>query len=460
MTQPPPHPLQRAADALVRVLPTKDHARRWYQAYIARLGPRAVVDTVNGGKAGWVHRREAGSELVLPGATAHWGVAQTGERLHEGPQIADGRQSIKLMYGEDGEVVERSLGTLFPGRLVELARVIANARDGFEASLAFVAGLDDERHGPGRMHYPVAAPGTPLYVWRTGLIGCRRALHDGRVGPDARFVVSDGLAGTAVGSGTTQEEALAAYHAAVARRFPRLDVEMHTAWDDYDDDGNLLRRGEIPPEFGGPAASSEATSHVLPLGPEEGEEWKAGGAGERPPSFLPPGDDPEGVRIDLGTFTLRGPKPDASPLPPRPECLPHVIVPLDPPNTSPAPGRWVRLLGEIGVTRHALRIDTPSGFLLVGEELLALMDLADVQAALAHLEDRNEEFESVLGPERQRFYRFRGSYYRWRTANAHRPEGLGFSHGGAGPRFEPGSLDGDQLQAMVYRHQRIPRPPD
>lgn len=456
MSRSPTTPLARATDRLAGVLATRDAARRWYEAYLVALGTRAVVDTCNGGKLAWVHRRAADRTGVLPLASVEWTAQRSPSRLLEGLVIRDGRQQISLLYDEEGRVAERSREERYPGRLVELGRVIGSAAEGLAASAAFVAGLGDEHHGPGRVHYPVAVPGGVLLAWRIGLMGCRRALHDGRVPDSARYLVADGLEGVAVGWGASREEAEAAYAALVARALPERRHTVETATDDYDDDGNLIARGELPPGFGDPAPPGEAASSVWPLEPEEGESWKGGRGSESGGDPLPPGGDPVTGRIDTGPMVLRGPSSDAPDPPRRAECVPHVLIQLDPVLDAPSPrGRWVRLLGETGVTRHALRIEERDGFLLVGSDILGLVDLARLRADLDALEARDPA--SIGRPEYERFTRFRARLLRWRPATADRPEGWASAAQVSGPRFDAGGLDGDVLQAMVYRHRRVRR---
>jgi len=452
----PETPLLRAFNRLAEVLDSKEAARRWYEQYVAALGVRAVVDTANQGAIAWVYRRATGSDDVLPLVAVHWTAAQVGPRLLRGIEIHDGQQRVSLLYDEGGRIGDRSLNDLFPGRLVELARVLKSAQNGIAESVAFVAELGDEQMGPGRVHYPVPVPGGVFGVWRVGLMGCRRALFDGRVGDAARFVVADGLEGRAVGSGPTREEALSAYAAAVARALPEQRRTVETITDDYDDEGNLIARGEIHPGFEEPGEAS-AASHVSEQPDEEGREaWRGESEPERP-SFTPDVDPITG-HIDLtgGPIFMRGPTSDAPPLPRRADCVPHVILPLEPSLTTPPPrGRWIRLLGESGVTRHVARIEERDGFLLVGADLLGLLDVKGLRAEL----DRTDAHEPELpgSEEFEPFVRYRARQYRWSPATPALPEGLAVAGGSSGPRFEAGGLDGDALQAMVYRHRRVRR---
>lgn len=466
MSAPAPQsPLERAFDRLAQVLSTKAVALRWFDRYVATLGPRAVVDTAEGGTNRWVYRRSAGSSDVVPMATVKWTACQIGPRLLWGIEIADGRQHVALRYRDDGSIGDRSLNALVPGRLVELARVLREAKDPFEASVAFVAGLGDEQHGPGRVHYPVPAPGGVRGVWSMGLGGARRALYDGRISDTARFVVADGVEGRVVGAGVTREEALAAYAAEVARGLPQPRRGFESITDDYDDDGNLISRGELPPELSvdDESDAERADSHVVepPDVDDDPDDTREAWRGDEHPGehALKPEIDPVTGRMHFttGPMMLRGPRPDAAPLPPRADCVPHVIIPLEPSPTTPLPrGRWVRLLGETGVTRHAVRIEERDGFLLVGADLLGLVDLTGLRIALDRIDAEEPEPEGM--PEFEPFVRYRARSYRWAPATAQRPEGLTPAGGGRGPRFDAATLDGDALQAQVYRHRRVRRP--
>ncbi len=446
MARSPRTPLLRAFDRFSGVLDTKEAARRWFNLYVSTLGVRGVVDTCNDGALRWVYRRARDSRALLPLAAAQWTGLQAPNQLLEGIEIGDGRQRLTLLYDDDGRIADRSMNELYPGRLVELTRVIAGASDGFQASVAFVAGLGDEQHGPGRIHYPVRAPGGAAGVWRTGLMACRRALFDGRVDAEARFLVADGVAGTALGVGTTREEALAAYAAEVARAFPEAKHEVQTAADDYDDDGNLIRRGEVPPVPDAPPPVTDAPMVRWQPGEDAPESWRGG-----------PEVDPITGHVVIGHFEFRGPTSDAPPLPRRPECLPHVEIPVDgSPGESPPRGRWTRLLGELGVTRHAVRIEDRDGFTLIGADLLGLVDLKTLHAELDRIEAKDPPYPGRQ--EFERYVRFRTRRFRWVPATAGRPEGLAWAAGSSGPRFDAGGMDGDQIQAMVYRYRKVPRP--
>ena len=139
--------------------------------------------------------------------------------------------------------------------------------------------------------------------------------------------------------------------------------------------------------------------------------------------------------------------------------MPYVVLPLEPsPETSPPRGHWIRLLGEIGVTRHVVRLEEPDGFTLVGSDLLGFVDLKGLGAVLDAADVEKPEPPGNAAYER--FVRYRARQYRWGPTDSTRPEGLRFASGSSGPRFDAGGLDGDALQAMVRRHRRVLRPVD
>jgi hypothetical protein len=116
------------------------------------------------------------------------------------------------------------------------------------------------------------------------------------------------------------------------------------------------------------------------------------------------------------------------------------------------------MFGETGVTRHAVRIDERDRFVLVGADVLGVVDLKGIRTELDRIDGL--EPEEPGAPERERFVRYRARRYRWGPATSTSPEGLSVAGGSSGPRFDAGRLDGDVLQAMVHRQRRVPRPVD
>ncbi len=416
----------------------------WVTVIVSDVGRLGHVRPLGGGDASGVRRPAPG---------------QPGFEL----AIFHGKQRLGLAYDGDGQPMDGRLDDLAPGRLVGLPGAMKGAADPLAASVAFVAGFDDTGHGPGRVHYPVPAPGGVQYAWGAGLHGCRRALHDGRMPAAARFVVADAIEGRALGWGATREEALAACMAEIAREMPERRSTLQTAVDDYDDDGNLIGRGELPDflRLGGAGGAEAAPGDTPGYAPE----------GEAEASEMPePEVDPITGQIDFGVMMIRGPVSDAPPVPKRAECVPLVLVPLDPsPTGAPTQGRWVRMLGALGVTRHAVRMKDGDGFLLVGADLLGHLDLRTLREDLDHLDavaDANPLVFPSPFPDTERYVRYRAREYCWQaerpatSEHPARPAGLVPSHPTGGPRFDAGGLDGDLLQGRVYRQHRVRRPVD
>lgn len=463
-------PLHAAAQVLGAHHPTWRHGQLLFDLIVEGLGPLAVVDAADGGAARWLYRRVSeGSAEIVPWPVAVC-LAQALEKgivpltddegeswrasgdsrartsrlrgLRPGRiKFCDGRQSLELGYGEDGQLKERCINGLFPGRLAGIAEALAgHGAAPAERAASFVVRLDQGRHGPGRVRMPVAIPGGVASIWQVGRSGARRALFDGRVPPSARYVVVDGVSATAVGWGATPEEAQAAYEAEVRREQPQPHHEVQTITDDYDDDGNLIARGDPGP------LSAE--------GPE------AGGEPDDEP-MEPPSVDPITGRVDLGMFVVRGPASDV-PMPALTlESTPSVVVPLDPSPASPPPlGRWVRTIGALGSTRHAARVKSGDGFLLIGEHVLAHVERARLLAQLDEADERRAAMfggESLGNPEHEPFVRYEAVAYLWEPAHGDEPARFTVTRSARGPRFDAADLEGDEIAHQVRRQVRVRR---
>ncbi len=469
----PPRPLEVATHALATHLPTVRHAAMLFDMLLDHLGELAVVTTEAAGGTRRLYRRESpGSESIIPWPdvvlslggqatfTTPWLRADgAGEFDAEPPppeappsklrglqtgglELYDGEQFIRFRYGDDGRVDDRSLNDLVPGRLEGVVEALATrAAQPVELVAAYLGSLDPGRHGPGRVCLPVPMPGGIAGTWCAGRLGARRAVFTGRVPASARFVASDGVAGTAIGSGVTRDEAIAAFEAEVRRAQPRPSREILTATDDYDDDGKLIARGE----------------RILPRDVEAGRRSPFGGI-ERldEPTF-----DADPDRIGIGPVLVRGPTPDV-PMPALSiETTPFVVIPLDLSPTAPPPvGTWVRTLGVHGTTRHAARVDTRTGFTLLGQQALPYVRLATLDDDLAAADARGGfSLEDALArrPEYAPYVRFSSVSYRWTQKTDRRPAEFTVRSPIHGQVFDSAHLDGDAVAVEVYRHTRIPR---
>jgi hypothetical protein len=466
-------PLDPVVEALRAHAPTSRHAEMMFGLLVDLLGDQAVVTTANDRTLRTLFRLDAvHSNLIVP-----WPVARlsthgrigwvsptfdtaTGEVVPEperpagksyklrglGPgeiQLYDGSANIRVVYGDDGSAREPSHNDQTPSRLAEILDALASKRaQPVELIAACIAMFDPGRHGPGRVQMPVPVPGGPER-WSIGLAAARRTLYAGTVPPNARFVVADGVSGTAVGVAETLEAATAEFEARVAASPPNPSREHQTAWDDYDDDGNLLKRGK-------------AFRPGMPPPWEEDDPWEAGEPSEPETSSQP------GV-VDLGGGTLQFTGPNADD--PLPEItvatVPRVVIPLAASPTVPPPfGSWERTTGAKGATAHVARLVRPEGFLQIGEGVLWHADPRTLEDVLDEVDARSPETVAAQPPMSPftRFVRFRARLYRWAEAQAEKPARFEVTGGGgSGPRFDGSDMDGDREAFVVRRHLKIRR---
>lgn len=462
-------PLAASVETLRTHVPTSRHAEMLFDVLVELLGDQGVLWTANEGRLRKLFRRDPyDASLIVPWPVAELSVggrigwvsptidAQTGEVVPErerppgepsrlrglGPAevgVYDGAAHVSLVFGDDGGFREASLDDRFPSRLGELPAAVASRRaPPVELIASCIALFDPGVHGPGRIAMPVPMPGGPEAIWLVGLFAARRALFAGAVARDDRYIVADGVSGAALGTGPTLAAAMAQFEARVAATAPAPDQTMHTAWDDYDDDGHLIQRGEMPEADDD--GSGEAT--------EAGESWK-------PPR------DPRTIDLSGGLIRMTAPTPDV-PLPPiSVATVSRVVLPLAAsPTLAALIGTWERTLGARGATAHVLRQPNPAGFLQVGERLLWRVDPRTLVATLNDLDADAAELDAALqaaSPGRA-FVRYRSTTYRWGEVRGARPAGLERVGTSSGPNFDGVSLDGDVEALVVRRHVRVPRP--
>jgi len=461
-------PLSATVEAMQAHVPTSRHAEMLFEILTDLLGDQGVLWTANDGRLRKLFRRDpldAALEVPWPVAQLSLGGrigwvspmfdTRTGEVVPdpEPPpgkasklrglgaaqvEVYDGPARISLVFGENGEFKEASIDDRFPSRLPEIPIALLSKRaPPVELIASCVALFDPGGHGPGRVQMPVAVPGGAEGTWMMGLIAARRALFSGHVPADARYLVADGVSGSAVGFGPTLAAATAMFESQFAVS-PPADPTRLTAWDDYDDDGNLLKRGEMS-------------------GPDEPEPWESSEADEPWKPARPPGM----IDFTRGPVRITGPTPDVSLPPITVASIPRAIIPLAAsPPFSPPLGRWERTIGARGTTAHVARLVRSGGFLQVGERVLWCVDPRTLDAVLDEIDSRTAEVDAAMDeayPYR-RYVRFRSRTYRWAEARGTRPAGFERAGGGSGPRFDGVALDGDVETVIVRRHAKVPRP--
>lgn len=447
-----PLPVRLARQALVRSLPTLGHAVDLYEAVCDALGEQAFHDPDGGEVVRKIYPRDAEGWLV-PHCPIELSFAGRGvfpvevlgggepvpPRAPEVPRIMpkrfvrpghirldDGEGSFEIAYNAHGVKFETSsAGGLVDSRTWEDLpyRIDPQARpptrrplsilcepdlvpEGVDLSTlcGWVAALDHGARVPARVWLPVPRPGGPEGVLRVGIAGLRRAFFEQPPPTDPHFVVVDGVAGTAIGYGATEDEAFANWQRAVWRVKPRV------------------------PEQKPPAP--------VPLVPEQ------------PPSVE---EHPDGSKTyHLGTFMLAAAGSALDPPVDTPDTLPAVRIPLAPLDLTVPPAfraqgfeRRVVLVGGRGHLSTALLRPEGAGCLLVGQDVMDQLDPTTLLSELAQAEAKSpvpDPFALGHGP-------------RWgqRTFIIGPRGGLMATAASYGGSFSPGGLDGDALRWQVLR---------
>ena len=349
----------RSVHAIRDAIPTRAHAEMLFGMVADLLGEEAWVETCKGETARTLYRREApgskwlvpwpllrvargGPEGPAPVRTAIPGVYEE-PKVRPGPapkirglgpgqvSIHDGPQHASLSYGGDGRWFECSVSSAPQEALAGVVAALAGrTASPPEIVASFVAGLDPGRHGPGRVHLPVALPHGVQGVWNCGLFAVRDALFEGRVPAGARWIAADGWTGRAIAYGPTRDAAIGAWRAELARVRPFPEKPQAALQD--------LPESTIEQHFDGESLSMHAT--------------------------------------------LRGPSSDVPWVEPALANSPVAMFPIDdvPPRPSPL-GGWTRLVDGYGGLRLAAIRGGPRGFTLAGDEVLGVLT-TDLDARL------------------------------------------------------------------------------
>jgi hypothetical protein len=450
-----PLPVRVARDALVRSLPTLGHAVDLYEAVGEALGDQVFHDPDGGDVTRKIYPRDSdgwlvphcplelsfagrgvlpvqvlgGGELVPPRAPE---VPKLIPRRHARPghiRLDDGEGHFEIAYNTHGVKFETSSSG---GGLVDRRdwedlpyRIDPTARPptprplsllchpdlppegvGLATLTAWTAALDPRTRVPARVWLEVPRPGGPEGVLAVGLAGLRRVFFEQPPPPDARWVVVDGVAGTAIGYGATPDEAHAAWQHAVWRVKPR--------------------------------APEPKPATPVPLVPEQ------------PPSETK---NPDGsTTFHLGTIVLSGRGSALDPPVDTPDTLPAVRLPLPPLDfTVPAAFRAVGferrvvLVGGRGRLGTALLRPEGSGYVLVGQDVV---DRIDPTTLLAELDRAEARF-----PTQDPFATGHGPRWGQRTFMVDPAGALRVTQASHGGAVSPGELNGDALCGQVLRVQ-------
>lgn len=412
----PPDSVRAAAAALA----SRRHAELLFDAVAAQLGDTGLLETANGGAIRRLFRRDPVDPMqIVPwpvlelnigdrfGVVTDWMPVGDVPFAAPGPQpappprlrglgpgeirLADGDEHIEIVYNDQGARLE-TCRSHHPHPLAGLAPALAaQGANPIELLARFLDTLDPSRHGPSRVLMPAAMPHGAAGVWRVGLRALRRALFDGGVARGASWAVADGLTGTALGFGSTREQALSSWRAAVAARSP----------------------------------------------------WPEPSPAPEPPPEVPP-----------GTMLIHAPSPDVRIPDAVPENVPAALVPLQPaPADRPAFGSWTTLLGARGATSFAACRRKREGFTLIGQYVLASVDLDRLGAEMDRIDDSHEaQFREVIA-------RTPGGVERrpCRTTTYHvRDEGrLAFEGASEGTAWHADELDGDVVARRAVRQRWV-----
>lgn len=304
-------------------------------------------------------------------------------------RIVDGAEHIEIAFNEEGAKFE-TCRSQHAHPLAGLAPALAAAGGNpIELLAHFVAALDPGRHGPGRVLLPAAMPHGAAGVWQCGLNALRRALFSDGVNRGADWAVADGLTGTALGFGSSREEALSGWRGALAGSSP----------------------------------------------------WPEPRVVEEPPDELPE-----------GALVIRGPSPDV-PMPERVLTnVPAAVVRLEAmPPGPPSFGSWLALLGARGATSFAVCRRKRKGFTLIGQGVLRAVDLDRIDEEMDRVDNEHAaRMREVIANTPGGVTRWPCRTTIYRVGHGSRLEFDASSEGAAG---YVGDLDGDVIAHRIVRER-------
>jgi len=428
----------RSTHAIRDAVPTRAHAEMLFGMVADILGEAAWVETWNGETTRTLYRRETpGSKWIVP-----WPLLSVTRGGREGPSpiltavpgvyqepptrpgpapkirglgpgsltIHDGPQHVNVCYGGDGRWFECSVSSPPQEALAGVvAALAAKTASPPEIVASFVAALDLGRHGPGRVHLPVALPGGAQGVWNCGLFALRDALFEDRVPASAQWAAVDGWTGRAMAFGATRDAAVDAWRSTLARVRPFPERPKAPA--------EPLPEPSVEQSFDGESFSMHAT--------------------------------------------LRGPSSDVPWIEPTLENSPVAVfsLPESPANPSPL-GGWTRLVDGHGNLRPAAIRREREGFTVVGNGLFGIIG-PDLEAKL---DAADREWDARTFPTFERPPGFPEPpptdtsvrTYRLVDDRTHAPVKPSVSSAGRRCGFDARMLDAEHVRRQVVRVRRDP----
>lgn len=428
----------RSAHAIRDAVPTRAHAEMLFGMVVDMLGDAAWVETWNGEQSRTLFRRDApGSNWIVP-----WPLLSVSRGGREGPSpiltvvpgvyeeppsrpgpvpkirglgpgsltVHDGPESVTICYGGDGRWFECSVSRAAQEAFASVvAALAAKTASPTETVASFLAALDVGRHGPGRVHLPIALPHGAQGVWNCGLFAIRDALFEDRVPAGARWIAADGWTGRAIAFGPTRDAAIHAWRSEVARVRPFP---------------------EKPKEPPGPLPEPSVEQHF------------------------------DGESLSMHA-TLRGPSSDVPWVDPTLANSPAVVFQVpDAPDNRPSFGVYTRLIDAFANFRLALIRREKRGFTLVGDALFG-QDLRELDSRL-DAADREWDARAATFPKIERPPGFPEPppsdcsvrTYRLIDERTRTPARASVSSAGRRRGFDAKSLDAGQLRWQVMQMRR------
>ncbi len=420
---------------MIRVaIPTSRHAQMLFDMVVSRLGDLAVVETANDKAQFTLYRREGlDTAAIIPWPLLRLGVkgrlstvvmlaappgtpdeppprpGKAPKLRNLGPgeiEIHDGPHRITVTYGDDGRWMETSRSKDEDAHVGVIDALVRGGAQPTELLAQYVERLDLARHSSARVLRPSPLPGGIGSAWRRGLYAIRDGLFDERLPADATCAVADGFTGAALAWAASEEEALASWREMIEREQPKPHIPETQPEPEAD---SITRREEAPGVF---------SAHGRISGPTPDVPW---------PEFTP-------------------------------ENTPAVIIPLERCQRDPQDwGSWTRLLGPHGETTFALLRRDLDGCTLVGDRLVDVVDLDEIEGVL----DRADVMSHVSiepradWPEHLPSLNSCSVIYRLVDDDTHEPvepqvSGSRQTHG-----FVTRELDGAQVQWQVVRQRWV-----